>query len=282
MPLPSNSPIWQQRIARAESLSEESPSAALVLRFHAGILRFQADFYRQLAASSRKSHGGPPATSLPDEPDLIQLLPHFRPLANLIAKTAPGPLAATARELSSQDSTATQQLLRQFWEPLSRISDNSGKVPDVATSIRRFCVRSLLEPYAEFLVHQCIIPAPDSTPSVCPICGSLPLLGILRPEGDGGKRFLQCSFCHLEWEFRRILCAYCGEAGEDQLPVFVADHLPHIRTEACDVCKRYLRTIDLTKDGRAVPLVDDIAAIPLGIWAMERGYVRIQNNLLGT
>ena len=52
--------------------------------------------------------------------------------------------------------------------------------------------------------------------------------------------------------------------------------------EACDTCRRCLRTVDLTKDGRAVPVVDDLAAIPLALWAEEHGYQRIQENLLGT
>ena len=56
----------------------------------------------------------------------------------------------------------------------------------------------------------------------------------------------------------------------------------HVRVEACDACKFYLRTIDLTKDGHAIPLVDDLAAIPLTLWAHEHGYSRLQPNLLGT
>jgi FdhE protein len=116
----------------------------------------------------------------------------------------------------------------------------------------------------------------------CPRCNALPLLGVLRPEGEGGKRFLQCSFCSQEWEFRRILCAYCGEEKEQQLPVYVAELFPHIRVECCETCKHYLRTIDLTKDGHAVPIVDDLAAIPLTLWAEENGYKRIQGNLLRT
>jgi formate dehydrogenase maturation protein FdhE len=52
--------------------------------------------------------------------------------------------------------------------------------------------------------------------------------------------------------------------------------------EACDTCKVYVRTIDLTKDGNAVPVVDDLAAIPLTLWAHEHGYTRLHPNLLGT
>jgi len=95
-----------------------------------------------------------------------------------------------------------------------------------------------------------------------PVVRRPPLMGVLRPEGDGGKRFLLCSFCSQEWEFRRILCPTCGEEADAKLPVYVAEQLPHIRVEACDTCKFFIPGIDLTKDGNAIPLVDDLAAIP--------------------
>jgi formate dehydrogenase maturation protein FdhE len=66
------------------------------------------------------------------------------------------------------------------------------------------------------------------------------------------------------------------------LPVFVAEKFPHIRVEACDTCRHCLRAVDLTKDGNAIPTVDDLAAIPLALWAEEYGYQRIHGNLLGT
>jgi len=49
------------------------------------------------------------------------------------------------------------------------------------------------------------------------------------------------------------LCPTCGEEVEGKLPVYVAEQLPHIRVEACDTCKFYLRTVDLTKDGTPSP-----------------------------
>jgi FdhE protein len=121
-----------------------------------------------------------------------------------------------------------------------------------------------------------------STQHRCPLCGGQPFLGVLRPEGDGGKRRMICSFCLQEWDFRRIYCPACGEEDEKKLPVYVAEQFPHIRVEAGESCKVYVRTIDLTKDGNAVPVVDDLAAIPLSLWAHERGYTRLQPNLLGT
>ena len=50
---------------------------------------------------------------------------------------------------------------------------------------------------------------------------------------------------------------------------------PHVDS-VCDQS-----TIDLTKDGLAVPCVDDIASVSLDLWARERGYTRIKDNVLG-
>jgi FdhE protein len=115
----------------------------------------------------------------------------------------------------------------------------------------------------------------------CPTCGEKPVAAVLRPEGDGAKRFLLCSLCFTEWEFRRLLCPNCGEEDKDKLPVYTAEEFPHIRVEACDTCKVYLKSIDLTKNGLAVPEVDELASVVLDVWATSHGYTKLQVNLFG-
>jgi FdhE protein len=116
---------------------------------------------------------------------------------------------------------------------------------------------------------------------LCPFCGEKPVAAVLRPEGDGGKRFLLCSLCFTEWEFRRLLCPNCGEEDKDKLPIYTAEEFPHVRVEACDSCKVYLKSVDLTKNGLAVPEVDELASIILDLWASEHGYTKLQTNLFG-
>jgi len=53
-----------------------------------------------------------------------------------------------------------------------------------------------------------------------------------------------------------------------------------VRVEACDTCKCYIKSVDLTRSGLAVPVVDELAAIPLTLWAHEHGYNKLQPNLL--
>ena len=63
---------------------------------------------------------------------------------------------------------------------------------------------------------------------------------------------------------------------------YSAPEIAHVRVDVCDTCHTYLKSIDLTKIGLAVPIVDELATIPLDLWAREHGYVKLQNNLLGT
>ena len=53
------------------------------------------------------------------------------------------------------------------------------------------------------------------------------------------------------------------------------------RRGKCATCKHYIKGVDLTRLGLAVPLVDEIAAAPLDVWAHEHGYTKIELNLVG-
>jgi formate dehydrogenase maturation protein FdhE len=44
---------------------------------------------------------------------------------------------------------------------------------------------------------------------------------------------------------------------------------------------RYIKGVDLTRLGLAEPLVDDVATAALDLWAVEKGYTKIELNLVG-
>jgi len=266
-------PSYDSRIRRSERLSATYSFAAEFLELYRSIASFQSTLF-QLASSGPRL-GEIQAQDLRGAPDLTLLLPQFRGFLSLVEQEGPAALAESARQISALSSDSWVSLLNAYWTEAGRSDQQVG-------AFAQFFPRAFLQPYAELLAVQAPKPPLAATSMVCPLCSSRPLLGVLRPEGDGGKRFLLCSFCSYEWDFRRILCPVCGEEQENKLPVYVAEQFPHIRVESCDTCKFYLRTIDLTKDGNAVPLVDDLAAIPLSLWAHEHGYSRLQPNLLGT
>jgi Uncharacterized protein involved in formate dehydrogenase formation len=145
-------------------------------------------------------------------------------------------------------------------------------------AVKQFYERCLLQPYYEYRASQTQIQ--NAVQPTCPFCGEKPQVGVLRGEGDGAKRSLICSLCSTEWDFRRLLCANCGEEDPVRLPVYTAEEFPHVRIEACDSCEVYIKAVDLSKNGRAVPVVDELASLPLNIWAAEHGYTKLQLNLL--
>jgi len=223
-----------------------------------------------------------------------------------LQETAPQPLAAIAtsrlerhewREMMRHRLTQPVQPIRlSAFARVARYGETSpkpgvGGKPDPAAradDAMTFVVEALLQPFVEAAAidwradGHLTLCAPGAGPSRCPVCSGRPGVGILREEGHGAKRTLLCALCLTEWEFLRVVCPACDEQRFDALPVYTADAFPHVRVDACDSCQRYLKTIDLTKHGLAVPLVDDIASVALDLWAQEQGYRRLSTNLLRT
>jgi FdhE protein len=146
--------------------------------------------------------------------------------------------------------------------------------------VDEFFARACLQPIAENLQSQ-MPPDRNDSKSVCPACGGLPQLGVLRPEGEGASRYLLCSFCLREWLFRRIVCPFCGEEDKEKLPRYSAGQCDYVHVEACDNCLEYLKAVDMTVNGHAVPLIDEAAMAVLDVWAVEHGYKKAVPNLVG-
>ena len=280
---------WDRRIRRADELTSTYPFAAEGLRFYSRVATFQKNLYDEIQKAlpvSPKIEGEAP---LRDDLDLFAILPRFSGFLSLIERIAPAPLVRSAADLSEKGSTGWQRTMQDFWqaeaESPAEVSateedgahDLSGTIPS-----QRLLAWIFLQPYAEYLANRRAPLDLDGTPSLCPLCGGKPVVGVLRGEGDGAKKSLICMLCAYEWNFRRIYCPTCGEEREPQMAFYSAPEIAHVRVDVCDTCHTYLKTIDLTKTGLAVPIVDELATIPLDLWAHEHGYQKLQINLLGT
>ena len=259
-------PDWEKRTQRARELASQYPAAAEVLGFYGEIAAFQKQLFD---AITREELHVDPTRSLREQRLPSAVIERFPAFIALVEKKGPAGLVMAERDLRQQGPDHWRALLE---------SRPASDHPDPTHS---FFARACLQPVAEYL-------APDSNAQLsghgdarCPVCESRPQLAVIRPEGQGGKRSLVCSWCMTEWEFRRILCPNCAEEDNAKLPRFSADEFPHVRVEACDTCKRYLKSIDLTVNGLAVPVVDEIAAASLDLWAVEHGYEKIELNLMG-
>ena len=279
---------WDRRIRRATELTSSYPFAAEGLRFYARIGTFQKSLYAEIQQALADSPKISAARPLRDELDLFLLLPNFPGFLSLIQQIAPMPLAQAAAGLAQKGPAGWQQAIESFWHGDLELSATVGDSEDVgpgdlhgASSSEMSLAWIYLQPYAEYLADHREIEIVDGTPSTCPLCGSKPIVGVLRSEGDGAKKSLICMLCAHEWNFRRIYCPACGEEREPQMAFYSATEIAHVRADVCDSCHHYIKTVDLTKDGRAVPVVDELATIPLNLWATEHGYVKLQNNFLG-
>ena len=265
---------WDARIHRASNLASSYPFASESLCFYERLTRFQKSLYAEIETECGKGKEKRLCGTLRSEFDVFALLPRFTAFLSTLEEIAPPPLARSARDLRLQDAGRWQQVLRQFWEHQPTSLDLQPAAEELISWL-------FLQPYAEYLADYSEWSPHGGTGATCPLCGSKPQVGVLRPEGDGGKRSLVCSLCAMEWDYGRIGCAACGEEDPQKLALCIAEEFGYVRLEACESCRRYIKTVDLTKNGHAVPAVDELAMIPLDIWAAEHGYQKIHPNLLG-
>lgn len=242
------------RLARALDLSTRYPASASLLRFYSEVARFQKPIFEEFKAKN--------------ETDWHRLVCFFPDLIQVVAHTGTEVLADfAAGHLRTQNAQ---------WDLLSAVWEGGAAVEPAG----RFYGRALLQPFAEYLASRGDIDTTTASPT-CPFCNARPVAGVLRGEGEGGKRWLLCSLCSTEWQYRRVLCPGCGEENKDKLPIYTATEFPAVRVDACDTCHTYLKSIDLTKDGHAIPVVDEIATVALNIWAEDHDYAKLETNLLG-
>jgi FdhE protein len=279
---------WKRRIERAGQLISVYPFAAEGLRFYAQVAAFQQILYAEIQDALRDSPNISSAASLRGEIDLFLLLPKFPAFLSLIRQIAPPPLARVALALTQEEPAARGQLLTSFWRHElevpgfpARAEDERDDCPEVADLSNWLLAWMFLQPYAELLTDRRTATTVHGAPSTCPVCGAKPIVGVLRPEGDGAKKSLICMLCANEWAFRRLYCPACSEEREPQMAYYSAPEIPHVRVDVCDTCRTYLKTVDLTKTGLAVPVVDELATPALDLWASEKGYRKLQINILG-
>jgi FdhE protein len=181
---------------------------------------------------------------------------HFPALLELVRGTAPPVLAEAAGNL---DRSQFDKLVCEYWDAPGAFSPN------------QFFARAVLQPYAANL--------PDGLD--CPWCRKAPQVGCLKPQGDGLAFQIVCGLCLRAHAFPRSQCIGCKEVSEKKLSTLTAPDFPHLRMQTCDSCMAYLLIVDLSRDAMAIPEVDELAGLPLDLWAIEHGYQKLQPNMAG-
>lgn len=278
--------VWADRRRRAGELGSRQGFARQLLDFYATLVAVQERAFAEAAAES-------PA------PDLVVAFAAemvFPSVVDVAVAAGPDRLRAEViRRTQIEDARAI----------LARWTAGADQ-----PAVDRFLARAALGPVLEALGPEArAICAGPRDARHCPECGGPPQLSVLAASTDdlaSGPRLLVCARCATSWGYARMTCAGCGEDSSARLNVFT-EHgtmsgergsvvrglpggpaparggavFPHIRIEACDTCRAYLLSIDMAADPAAVPVVDEMAAVPLDLFARERGYAKVTTNLMG-
>jgi FdhE protein len=256
---------FEARAERALLLAQDSSSAAEPLRFAARLLRAQGE----AAAALALRHESAPFTGR-FEIDVERAIAPLTVLVEEIARHAPRALADLAAGRLAEENSTVIQRLALVWRGDRPFADD-------------YLSRAALRPYVESLRGFGVKPDREHSLGRCPFCSGPPIVGCRRGGTDdtGAARFLCCALCGLEWPTSRILCPSCFENDPHKLPFFHSDNHPAARIEACETCRRYVKSLDLSLDARPLPEVDDLASLSLDLWAIEQGFTRLEPGLAG-
>jgi len=230
---------------RAQQLAQEHPGSAELLQFASGLLKAQA---------------------LVRAAEFSAVAPAARPLLEYCVQKGPKELAADAREALSG---GFDERVRAYWE----------------TGEFDYLARAALAPYVRTL-RETGLSVQRGVAGPCVFCGGGAWVSSRRippgpGTGEGALRMLHCALCAFSWQIGRIRCPACGEEDPEKLPSFTAPQHAGVRVEACESCKMYVKSIDMTLDARRVPEIDELVALSLDLWAVSQGYKRLEPGLAG-
>jgi FdhE protein len=271
----------QSIIQQLTEVAEEYPDLADYYTFHRSLLGLQGEAKAEIAAT----------LELADEEALKARTRQGLPLLSFaqlpiererFARLA----AALAGVLAEQDPTLGDQPLPEdaaAWIALAEKRFADGQVGPVEVeqedekeetglTLAEMAADLALQPYLQWATDQMMPHVEQSRwkRDYCPICGGPPDLAVLGE--DAGARYLICSRCHSEWFFRRLGCAFCNNTDYSKLFYYLGDDEMY-RLYVCEVCRRYLKTVDLRKAKRRVLLeVERIASVAMDVAAQQEGY----------
>jgi FdhE protein len=118
-------------------------------------------------------------------------------------------------------------------------------------------------------------------PTVCPVCGSLPVASVVRSDkrSPQGYRYLHCGLCATEWHMVRITCSHC-RTNEGITYHSIDGGSEAVRAETCGKCHTYRKILYQEKDTDVEPVADDLSSLALDLLMTEEGFHRGSGNPL--
>jgi len=272
---------WAGRRLRAEALRARHPFAAELLTLYLALLPVQEDAWSAVRET-------------PPRPDELARWAATRVLPAVVEATVVGGPAALGEAARSRPAEGPAEDALAGWLA-------GAELDPVDRYLARASLAPVLEALGERAGTACAHAHDGEQGQLCPCCGGLPQLSWLASSGESlvsGPRSLLCARCGSTWKHSRSVCPACGESKKERLWVYAEQFegpvsgngkgdsdgqpvFPHLRIAGCSTCSRYLIEIDMARDARAVPEVDELAALPLDLYAADQGLTKVTPNLMG-
>ena len=271
------------RIVRALALARERSATADMLNFYADLCEFQ----QSLLHEAPRVLPPPASTPFAEALDAAAAASLIGELLQWLDTRPQRGLAEVTNVVRDKSRSEWQVLLDRLWRDGGASRAGVEKDSQGVEEVNQFVAEAFLQPFAETLgcLHIAETVADSGVAGGlgrhrCPVCGGQPFLATLREQGHGARRSLVCGFCLTESPVARVACPWCGERDAESLHIYRAEEFPDIRIDACRSCQAYVKTIDFSVNGAAVPAVDDLASLAMDLWAAGRGYRKLRANLL--
>ena len=265
-------------LTRLMHLRDKFSESSQILGFMERLLEFQNELLSELSekgisvdlsGAESRIRSGKPALNL-NSIEWEPYLSYMDRLIRVVEEAGTEEIRRRARELGEMGREGVRELLSGFLR---------GEEID---PVVRMLFTALLQPILYLFADKISFSQESWLRNTCPVCGSKPSVSFLMDTEDWeGARFLRCGLCLTDWLYIRTKCVECGNSEDDKLNYFVSQELPYIEVQTCSLCRRYIKIVDLRKDGLAVPDLEDIATVSLDLWAESEGYVKVERNILG-
>lgn len=277
--LPQPAVLFTERAARLRQKAEGHPIADY-LRFLAALVDLQAQAAATVATQpvaeaviTQSLDHGMPVLPAPLRPDPAWLGVLRQLLAGVLAlQDLPQALRQNAQALAARDDAELEALAQAF------LGDHATPAELAAQPLVMAALQVVYADIASRLDTQRI--AYVDPASICPVCGSAPVVSVLRIGGEaGGHRYLHCGLCATEWHMVRVKCSHCESTqGVHYQGIEGSD--PAVLAETCDECHTYRKQVNQEKDPLVEPLADDLASLTLDLLMADTAYARASGNPL--
>jgi FdhE protein len=277
-----------------EEYKNENPHYRELLEMLEEILILREEFRRRITSdifeidqalvASKLSGGLPLIDFTAGGFDLSQPKQYFMALLKIAERFHPEETRTVLQEMENGETDYESMVRDTFIAPPAELLDAAessdapgadAESPDEGRGfdLIGFFLEESLRPAMELTAERYAATISPSgwTEGYCPVCGKEPKIGALKEEE--GRKFLFCNQCGTEWLFRRIKCPFCGNEEQKNLSYFTVNSDERYRVDVCDVCKRYVKIVDLRNSNKEPDLdIEDIATLHLDMLANEEGY----------